>query len=66
VLAEGRGGAGGRGAGGGGGQGRGNAVDFVETGDFRVVLDIAGQKLTQVLRVVKVEPGQVAVMVGGR
>jgi hypothetical protein len=65
LLAEGRGGAGGRGAGG-GGQGRGNALEFVETGDFRVVLDIGGQKMTQVLRVVKVEPGQVAVMVGGR
>jgi hypothetical protein len=41
-------------------------VETVETGDFRVVLDVAGQKMTQVLRVVKVEPGQVAVMVGGR
>ena len=66
-LAEagGRGGRGGRGGGGGGGGGfgggRGN-LQAVETGDFRVVLDVGGQKQTQVLRVVKVEPGDVAVM----
>jgi hypothetical protein len=54
---QGRGGRGGRG---GGGFGRGNAVEAA-TGDYRVVLDIGGQKMVQVLRVVKVEPGQVSV-----
>jgi hypothetical protein len=34
----------------------------VETGDYRVVLDVGGQKQMQVLRVVRVEPGQVSVM----
>jgi photosystem II stability/assembly factor-like uncharacterized protein len=59
VVAAG-GGRGGRGGGGGGGfGGRGNAE--AETGDYRVVLDVGGQKLTQVLRVVRVEPGQVSV-----
>ncbi len=56
--------AGGRGgrAGGGGGGGGGGRVSFeAETGDFRVVLDVGGVKMTQVLRVVKVEPGMVSV-----
>jgi len=57
----GRGGRGGRGAGAGGGfGGRGN--QSVETGDYRVVLDAGGQKQIAVLRVVKVEPGDVSVM----
>jgi hypothetical protein len=64
-AAAGRGGAGGRGGraggGGGGGFGRGN-TPTAETGDYRVVLDIAGQKQTSVLRVVKVQPGEVMVM----
>ena len=58
-LAAGRGGRGGRGGGGGGGGGgfgRGNS-QAVETGDYRVVLDVGGQKQTQVLRVVRVGPG---------
>ena len=67
LLAEaaGRGGAGrgGRGAGGGGGGGgRGGALPTAETGDYRVVLDVAGQKQTTVLRVVKVQPGALTVM----
>jgi hypothetical protein len=37
-------------------------VQSVETGDYRVVLDVAGQKQVQVLRVVRVTPGQVSVM----
>ena len=53
-------GRGGRGGGGGGFGGRGN--QSVETGDYRVVLDAGGQKQIAVLRVVKVEPGDVAVM----
>jgi hypothetical protein len=53
-------GRGGRG-GGGAGFGRGN-VQAVETGDYRVVLDVGGQKQTQVLRVVRVAPGEVSVM----
>ncbi|HEX4684837.1 MAG TPA: hypothetical protein VH277_19115, partial [Gemmatimonadaceae bacterium] len=57
--AGGRGGRGGRG--GGGGFGRGN-VQAVATGDYRVVLDVGGQKQAQVLRVVHVEPGEVSVM----
>ena len=61
-LASGRGGGrGGRGGGGGGGFGRGN-TEAVPTGDFRVVLDAGGQKRITVLRVVRVEPGDVAVM----
>ena len=62
-LASGRGGGrGGRGGGGGGGGfGRGNA-EAVQTGDYRVVLDAGGQKQIAVLRVVRVEPGDVAVM----
>jgi hypothetical protein len=50
------------GGGGGGGGGRGNAPAAVETGDYRVVLDVGGQKQTQVLRVVRVDPGDVAVL----
>jgi hypothetical protein len=53
----------GGGGGGGGGGGRGN-VETVDTGDYRVVLDVGGTKLTQVLRVVKVAPGEVSVMSG--
>jgi len=60
TAAAGAGGRGGRGGGGGGGfGGRGNGE--AETGDYRVVLDIGGAKLMQVLRVVRVEPGQVSV-----
>jgi photosystem II stability/assembly factor-like uncharacterized protein len=56
------GGRGGRGGGGGGfGGGRGGA-GAVETGDYRVVLDVGGAKQVQVLRVVRVEPGDVSVM----
>jgi photosystem II stability/assembly factor-like uncharacterized protein len=64
TLAESGRGAGGRGAGGGGGGGRGGRgnVETAETGDYRVVLDVGGQKLTQVLRVVNVAPGQVSVL----
>ncbi len=63
LLAEaaGRGGAGRGGRGGGGGGGRGN-LQAVETGDYRVVLDVGGQKQAQVLRVVRVNPGDVAVL----
>ena len=62
ALAEsgGRGGRGGRGGGGGGG--RGGAGITAETGDYRVVLDVGGTKQTSVLRVVRVQPGDVAVM----
>ena len=42
--------------------GRGNS-QAVETGDYRVVLDVGGQKQTQVLRVVRVGPGDVSVLV---
>ncbi len=63
TLAAGGGGRGGRGGGGGGGGfGRGNSQP-VETGDYRVVLDVGGQKQTQVLRVVRVGPGDVSVLV---
>jgi hypothetical protein len=61
TLAAGGGGRGGRGGGGGGGFGRGNS-QAVETGDYRVVLDVGGQKQAQVLRVIRVEPGDVAVL----
>jgi hypothetical protein len=61
LATAGRGGRGGRGGGGGGGFGRGN-TQSVETGDYRVVLDVGGQKQTRVLRVVRVEPGDVSVM----
>jgi photosystem II stability/assembly factor-like uncharacterized protein len=50
-------GRGGRGGGGFGGRGGAEA----ETGDYRVVLDVAGQKMVQVLRVVHVEPGQLSI-----
>ncbi|HVX40009.1 MAG TPA: hypothetical protein VHB25_10585 [Gemmatimonadaceae bacterium] len=60
-LASGRAGGGRGGRGGFGGFGRG-ALQSVETGDYRVVLDMGGEKQTQVLRVVKVEPGDVSVM----
>jgi photosystem II stability/assembly factor-like uncharacterized protein len=52
-------GRGGRGGGGGGFGGRGGAE--AETGDYRVVLEVAGQKMVQVLRVVHVEPGQLSI-----
>jgi hypothetical protein len=67
LAAGGQGGRGGRGGGGGGG-GRGGANETVDTGDYRVVLDVAGTKQTTVLRVVRVAPGAVSVMdgVGGR
>lgn len=54
----------GRGQGGGGAGVRG--LPTVGTGDYRVVLDISGQRQIAVLRVVKVEPGEVSVMVGGK
>jgi photosystem II stability/assembly factor-like uncharacterized protein len=59
-------GAGGRGAGrGGGGGGRGGGgQSTVDTGDYRVVLDVGGAKQTTVLRVVRVAPGQLSVMDG--
>jgi hypothetical protein len=63
-LASGRGGGRGRG-GGGGGFGRG-ATTSVETGDYRVILDVGGQRQVQVLRVVRVAPGNVSVMMPGR
>jgi photosystem II stability/assembly factor-like uncharacterized protein len=59
--AGGAGGRGGRGGGGGGG-GRGAAPTPAETGHYRVVLDIAGQKQTAVLRVVRVQAGAPMVM----
>jgi hypothetical protein len=37
-------------------------LQAVETGDYRVVLDIAGVKQSQVLRVVQVNPGDVSVL----
>jgi hypothetical protein len=52
---------GGRGGRGGGGGGRG-AVRSADTGDYRVVLQVDGRSYTQVLRVVKVAPGQVSIM----
>jgi hypothetical protein len=61
-LASGRGGGrGGRGGGGGGGGGRGD-VRSAETGDYRVILDVNGQKQIQVLRVIRVSPGDVSVL----
>jgi hypothetical protein len=62
------GGRGGGGRGGGGGGGRGGAQPTVDTGDYRVVLDVGGTKQTAVLRVVRVTPGRVSVMegIGGR
>jgi hypothetical protein len=59
AAGAGRGGRGG--GGGGGGFGRGNA-QAVATGDYRVVMDVGGQKQVQVLRVVQVEPGDVSVL----
>jgi photosystem II stability/assembly factor-like uncharacterized protein len=56
----GAGGRGGRGGGGGGFGGRGPAT--AETGDYKVVLDVGGQKQATILRVVKVRPGDGAVM----
>ena len=58
-IAAGRAGRGGRGGGGGG---RGGRAETASTGDYRVVLDMDGQKSAAVLRVVKVEPGQRTVM----
>ena len=55
------GGRGGRGGGGGGGFGRGN-VRNADTGDYRVVMQVDGKTYTQVLRVVRVAPGQVSIM----
>jgi len=66
LAAGGRGaGRGGRGGGGRGGFGRGN-IQAVETGDYRVVLDAGGQKQARVMRVVRVEPGDVSVMAPAR
>jgi hypothetical protein len=64
-LANPQGGRGGRGgAGGGGGGGRGGlAPQSAETGDYRVVLDLGGEKQVRVLRVYKVQAGENAVMV---
>ena len=63
MEAQGRGrGAGQGGRGGGGGGGRGAMASIVETGDYRVVLDVGGQTQAQVLRVVRVAPGEVSVM----
>ena len=56
------GGRGGRGGGGGRGAGGGRNLEPVATGDYRVVLDMGGQKQAQVLRVIRVEPGDVSVM----
>jgi hypothetical protein len=61
VLAQGGGaGRGGRGGGGGGGRAGGGPAPAA-TGDYRVVLEVAGQRFTQVLRVVQVAPGTVSV-----
>lgn len=57
------GGRGGGGGGGGGGFGGFGARLPVETGDYRVVLDIAGQLFSQTLRVVRVSPEQTSVLV---
>jgi photosystem II stability/assembly factor-like uncharacterized protein len=56
---------GGRGGGGGGGFGGfgGNRAMPVETGDYRVTIDVAGQTLTQTLRVVRVGPDEKSVLV---
>jgi hypothetical protein len=63
ALAAGRGGRGGGRGGGGGGGGRGGA-QTAETGSYRVVLDVGGQRQSAVLRVVTVAPGQVSVLAG--
>ena len=62
AAAGGAGGRGGRGGGGGGGGFGGRGAGTVETGNYRVVLDVGGQKLTTVLRVVEVAPGNGSVM----
>ena len=64
AASGGRGAAGGGGGRGGGGGGRGGAAPTVDTGDYRVVLDVGGTKETAVLRVVRVAPGRVSVMEG--
>ena len=45
-----------------GGFGSNRAVS-VETGDYRVVLDVGGQTFTQLLRVVRVRPDESSVLV---
>jgi hypothetical protein len=63
ALAAGRGAGPGAGRGGGGGGGRGGfpGVAPAVTADYRVVLDVAGQRMTQTLRVVVVPPGVTSV-----
>jgi len=56
------GGGAGRGGRGGGGGRAGGAPPSAATGDYRVVLDVGGQRHTQTLRVVVVPPGAVTVM----
>lgn len=55
----GRGGRGGGGGGGGGGRGGRGGFEPATTSDYKVVLQVAGQTLTQVLRVIEAPPGQV-------
>jgi hypothetical protein len=57
------GGRGGGGGGGGFGGFGGNRAMPVETGDYRVTIDVAGQKLVQTLRVVRVGPDETSVLV---
>ena len=58
------GGRGGGGGGGGGGFGGFGARSLpVETGDYRVVIDLGGQMLSQTLRVVRVAPDETSVLV---
>jgi photosystem II stability/assembly factor-like uncharacterized protein len=62
ALAAGGGGRGGRGGRGGGGGGRGGGPQQeLLTGDYRVVLRVAGQTLTSVLRLKEVPPGATSV-----
>ena len=63
ALAAGGAGRGGRGGGGGFGGGRGGIAGLAPamTADYRVVLDIAGQRMAQPLRVVVVPPGLTSV-----
>ncbi len=61
LAADSTGPVGGRGGGGGGGFGQGGA-STATTGDYRVVLDVGGQKQTTVLRVLKVQPGEPMVL----
>lgn len=64
ALAAGGGrGFGGRGGGGGGGRGGrgGGAAEPLRTGDYRVVLQVAGQTMTTVLRVMEVPQGATSV-----